>query len=154
MSVTLAVIILGVIQCLGFLGFSWLLRRYFDRKQAEIEAKVEAVIRGWVEAPEDGRMSKLGEFLDAVGSIIGRAAAHSIMGALSSQDGKAARLANDLSANAEAKQNPIMALLAGGKRGKGAAVMRLAELLGPMLSRAGGGSDNHGSGASDTFKLE
>lgn len=154
MSVILAAIILGCIQILGFVGLSWSLRLYFDRKQAEIESRIDATVRGWMEPTEDGKMSKFGELLDAAGSVIGRAAAHSIMGALSSQDGKAARLANDLSANVEAKQNPIMALLAGGKRGKGAAVMRLAELLGPMLSRSGGSGSNHTGGDSGGFKLE
>jgi hypothetical protein len=143
----IAAVLLGVIQLVGFAGLSWFLRLYFDRKQAEIEARLDAVVREWVVAESPDKPSKLALFIEAAGSTVGSAAARSIMATLSASDSHAARAANAAVDGLQAQQNPIIALLTGAKRGKGAAVMRLAEMLGPLLGGKGNGA---GDGAEYT----
>lgn len=146
-SLIVAAILLGLCQILGLVGLGWFLRVYFDRKQAEIEARLEGTLREWVTPAEEGKPSKFAEVLGGMGAVVGQAAARSIMSSLGADKAHVARAANGISDELEAQSNPIMALLSGGKRGKGAALQRLAELIMPMLGpRAGGPSSGNGSG--------
>lgn len=142
-SMIVAAILLGVCQIIGFLGLSLLIRRAINAKQREIEARAEAAMREWLEPKAEGKPSRFAELLDAGGTIIGAAAARSIMSALSADKSHAARVANGLTDELQGAQNPILGLLAGGKRGKGAAIARLAEVLGPMLVGRNGNNPVH-----------
>jgi hypothetical protein len=125
----LAAVILALTQILTGILVCWWIRRTIAAKQAEISQ----IWLDLIEQPDPTKPSRLALFVDTCGATIGSAAARSIMATLSTADGHAARAANTASDLIQAQNNPIMALLQGGKRGKGAAVMRLAELLGPML---------------------
>lgn len=125
-------------QIVGFAGLGWWLRLLADKKQRDIEAKLEASLRSWIEPGEGGKPSKFAQMLYASGEVIGQAAAKSLMGAIKQPDTAAARQGNMFAEDIIAQQNPLMGLLTGTKRGKGAALMRLAELLGPMLTGRNG----------------
>lgn len=151
----LAVILLAVCQVLGFVGLSWFLRLYFDRKQAEIEARITATLKDWMEQPAPDQPSKFAQLVQMAGTVIGSAAAHSIMASLNASDSHAARAANSAADSLQAQTNPLLALLAGGKRGKGAAVLRLAEMLGPLLTGAGRSGDNgHATDVAERLKRQ
>ena len=135
-----AALLLAFCQIVTVFGACLLLRRWINAKQAEIEAKAERALREWIESPKEGEPSKLAVMLDAAGAVVGSAAARSLMASFKQQSSSAAQVANGASDMLQAQQNPLVGLLAGGKRGKGAALLRLAELLGPML---GGKSGNH-----------
>jgi hypothetical protein len=138
-----AAILLGICQIVSMLGACLLFRMMVNAKQAEIEARAEKALRDWVESPKEGEPSKLAITLDAMGAVVGSAAARSLMASLKQQSSSVAKVANGISDEVGGATNPIMGLLMGGKRGKGAAVMRLAELIGPML---GGGAKDNGNG--------
>jgi hypothetical protein len=138
MLIAFCVILAAFIQgfCI-FAGIFWLYHREKRRASLLIEEK----LREWfTSAP--GEPHQAAKVLDAAGAVIGHAAARSIMANLSQQAGAVANVANGVSDQLQAQSNPLVGLLTGGKRGKGAAIMRLAELLGPMLQ---GG--NHGAPA-------
>jgi len=141
-SVIVAAIFLGICQLVGFYCLSLLIRRIINEKQAEIEARAEDALHKWIDAQPEGKPSKLAELLDVGGAVIGSAAARSIIAALGAQESHAARAANGLTDEIQGGQNPIMGLLSGGKRGKGAAMARLAQIIGPMLQ---GNHDNSGT---------
>jgi len=134
----ICLILLVFCQLCATLSAFWLLPRYLNRKQAEIEAKAEEVVRSWAESPKPGEPSKIALLLDSMGTVVGSAAARSLMLHLNQTVSSTAMVANGESAPLQAQQNPLLGLLMGGKRGKGAAVMRLAELLGPMLMKGNG----------------
>lgn len=121
-------------------GLNWMIGR--ERKR--INEILEALRHDWLDHAE-GQPHKLSQAIEAMGVVVGSAAARSIMASLNADASHAARAANSASDGIEGARNPILGLLAGGKRGKGAAVLRLAELLGPMLGSAGGKgeADNH-----------
>lgn len=132
------VILAGILQTIGVVvGIHWLI----GRERRRVADTLTDLQREWFEAPE-GEPHKAAKLLDAAGAVIGSAAARSIMASIGADASHAARAANSAADMIQGQQNPILGLLAGGKRGKGAAVMRLAEMLGPML--AGG---NNGNGA-------
>ena len=148
----LTVVLVGVCQIITMLGCVLLLRRIINAKQAELEAKAERMLRDWVESPEEGKPSKLGVTLDAMGAVVGSAAARSLMASIKQDASSMAKVANGAADVLQAQQNPIMGLL-GGKRGRGAAVMRLAELLGPMLaSNKGNGATTEHSSVHDRLQ--
>lgn len=123
---------------------------YAERLRASYEARLAALLREWGSPGADGGPSQLASLVDAAGTVIGRAAAQSIMASVSASDAHVARVANGLADEVQGRQNPVLGLLAGGRRGKGAAVARLAELLGPLLSSAGSpagevGNNGHSS---------
>jgi len=140
--VILTVVLFGVCQIITVFGACLLLRHFINAKQAELEQRAEKALRSWVEAEAEGKPSKLAVMLDATGAVIGSAVARSIMASLNVDQSHMAKVANGLTDQLQAEQNPVLALLAGGKRGKGAAIMKLAQILGPMLAGAGA---NHGS---------
>jgi len=133
--------LLALSQIIGLGVFSLLVRRYIDAKQAEIERRAEAAFRVWIEA-KPGEASKLAELVAVAGDVIGNAAAKALLARLAQGQSAVANVANGAAAPLEAAANPLLALLAGGKRAKGSAVLRLAELLGPMLAGGGHKADN------------
>jgi hypothetical protein len=78
--------------------------------------------------------------LDGMGTVVGSAAAKSLMASLKQTAGATANVANSVSDQLQAQGNPLLAMLTAGKRGKGAAVLRLAEMLGPMFAGKNGHS--------------
>jgi hypothetical protein len=118
-------------------------------KQAEIEAKIHDTLYDFVAPQGDGKASKLGDLLANAGLIVGQAAANTIMSNLNASNGHAVRAANDIAGAIDGQSSPlagVLGLLKGGRRGKGAAIGRLAEILGPML---GGGSAAGGNGSAE-----
>jgi len=145
----IAAIMLGLCQIVTFTGLACLFRMWADRKQSEIEQRIDAALHDWCDQPEEGMPSKLALAADAIGATVGAAAAKALMRSLKVDNSHVARVANGLSDEVQAEQNPLLGLLAGGARGKGAAVMKLAGLLGPMLAGKGSsgtdtGSNGHG----------
>lgn len=123
------------------LALQWSINRVIDRKQAEIELKIYTLVNEWISSPSEGKPSKLAEITAAAGTVVGQSAAHSIMQSLSTQQSHVTTLAQNVTGEIESQQNPLLAILQGGKRGKGAAVLKLAQLLAPMLQNMS--KDNH-----------
>jgi hypothetical protein len=146
----IAAILLGICQIVTVFGACWMLRRFFNAKQAEIEAKAEAALRSWIELQGENhdQPSKLALVLDSAGAVVGSAAARSLMASLKQSTSAPAQVANGIAEPMLAQQNPLLAMLTTGKRGKGAAVLRLAEMLGGVLGKpsdSGNGSHAQGS---------
>jgi hypothetical protein len=140
MLLVVSVFLAGFLQSICLVvGVGWLVRR---EKRAMAD-RLDALQHEWLDHDE-GQPHKLAQAIDAAGAVVGSAAARSIMASLGADASHAARAANGAADVMQAQQNPLLSLLAGGKRGKGAAVMRLAEMLGPMLSGAG---NHNGNGA-------
>lgn len=146
-NVVIAVVLMGFFQIGALLGVLFLLKRWAEAKQAEIEARMNAALRAWGEPQGEGKPSKAAEVLDAMGAVVGAAAARTIMSSLAADASHTARAANTLSDIAQGQSNPVLGLLTGGKRGKGAALARLAEIIGPMLSQNQGNHDQGTAGA-------
>jgi len=142
-----AAVLLSICQIVSIFGACLVLRHVINAKQAEIEAKVERALREWVESPEPGKPSKLALVLDSAGAVVGSAAARSLMASMKQDVSSVAHVANGASDLITAQQNPLVGMLTGGKRGKGAALMRLAELIGPMLGGKGSGNGTNDSGS-------
>jgi len=139
-----ALALVGLAPFLSVLLAYHLFTRAISIKQAELENRIQKTIATFVSSPEPGKPSPLGEILDSVGVVVGSAAARNIMKSLGGADGRAGIQAEAISGQLQAEQNPLVGLLSGGKRGKGAALMRLAELLGPMITQRGQFQDgNH-----------
>ena len=141
MDIIIAAIMVSLAQIMSFVAFGWLLRVWADRKQAEIERRIDTAIRSWVEPPEEGKPSQVALVMQEAGTVIGQAAARSIMATFGAEASHEARVANGASEVLEAQANPLMSFLAGGRRGKGAALQRLTQLVMPLLTKAG----NHGT---------
>jgi hypothetical protein len=137
----LTALLLGTVQILTFSAAFLIIRRAINQKQAEIEARIEETVRQWIEPQGEGKMSRLAEILARSGEVVGQAAARTIMTNLYTDKGHAVKAANGLVDEITGAQNPLLGLLQGGKRGKGAAIAKLAELLMPMLQgkQNGGG---------------
>jgi len=148
-NIIVAVLLLGFCQLVGCYCLSLLIRRAINAKQAEIEARAEAALHEWLDPGPDGGASKGAKVLDAAGAVVGSAAARSIMSALNAEKSHTARAANGLSDVIQAEQNPLLGLLAGGKRGKGAAIAKLGQLLQGMYSGGNSGGDGHASSVTD-----
>lgn len=147
--VLIAVALLALSQALT-LGLGLLVLRAWARGQ---KRQLEAQLHSWLEPQGQDRdkPSKLAEALATGGEIIGAAAARSIMASLNADKSHVARVANGLSDELQGQQNPILGLLAGGKRGKGAAIARLGQMLLPMLGGGLGQGPNtqHGDSGDD-----
>lgn len=155
-SILIALVLLVFCQFAAALMLAFLVKRALDRLRSDVESKISAAITDLVEQPEPDQPSKLAQLADLIGACVGSAAARSIMASLNADKSHAARAANGAADVLEAQANPLLALLAGSKRGKGAALMRLAQQLGPMLTGKGTGvqlplasGSNHGSGPGD-----
>jgi hypothetical protein len=134
----IALILLGIAQITVTIGVIFAARRYIEDKQAELEERATLILADWFNPASPTEASKMAALLDAAGAIIGGAAARSIMGSLGQRDSSVAKAANGAADEIEATQNPLMGLLGKSKRGRGAAVARLGQLLLPMLSNIGG----------------
>jgi hypothetical protein len=132
-----ALILLGICQILAPFGAFFVLRWYIEWKQSEIETRIETTLHQWIDQPAPDKPSKLAETLGAVGAVVGSTAAKSLMLSAQQQSSSLAQVANGIADPLAAQLNPLVALLGGGRRGKNSAVLRLAELLGPMLSGSG-----------------
>lgn len=133
-----AVVLLAVCQLAGGILAGILVSRKLDRIRTETRGEISRILTEWTHQPEAGKPSKAAELVDMIGAVIGSAAARSIMSSLKADDSHAAAAANKIADGIQAQQNPLLGLLTGGKRGKGAAVARLAEMLGGMLVGPGG----------------
>lgn len=135
------IIVLIGIQITSLFAFSIFLKRLLTSKQEAIETHISETIQDWIRLQGENRdqPSKLAMMLDGMGAVVGSAAARSLMASVKAGTVGENAMANTQASFIEAQQNPILALLQGGKKGKGAAVMRLAQLLGPMLSGSGNG---------------
>jgi len=145
--VVIVTVLVGACQIITLLGVALLLKRWADAKQAEIEARLSAALRAWGEPQGEGKPSKAAEVLDAMGAVVGAAAARTIMSSLAADASHTARAANTLGDIAQGQSNPVLGLLTGGKRGKGAALARLAEIIGPMLAQNQGNHNQGDAGA-------
>jgi hypothetical protein len=115
--------------------------KHAELKQAEIEGRLYETVNEWVKPGENNTQSKLAGVLESVGVVVGSSAARTLMASLNADNSHIAKTANGLLASAEAAKNPIIGLLRGGRRGKGAGLEGLAELLLPMLQSKGNGTD-------------
>jgi hypothetical protein len=149
-----AVILLALCTLLAPFGAFFVFRLYLNRKQAEIEGRLEDLARVWLVPPAPDQPHKLAEAVNQVGLIIGSAAARSLLASVKQDASSVAQVANGISDGVEAQHNPLKALISGGKRGKGAALLRLAELIGPMISHPGGNRqpDNGASSVASRIK--
>jgi hypothetical protein len=141
----IAAVLLGICQFASAFTLFLLFKYLMESKQKQLERRLEQAIKEWTYQPEPDKPSKLAVLVDSVGAVIGSAAARSLMSSMKQQSSSVAQVANGLSDQAQAQINPLAALVAGGKRGKGAALLRLAEIIGPMLSKQSG---SNGSGES------
>lgn len=138
-NVWIAVVLLAICQIAAGILAGILVNRRIDRIRAEIRTEIARILTEWTSQPDEGKPSKLAELVDMIGAVIGSAAARSIMATLNADQSHAARAANTLADGIQAQQNPLLGLLTGSKRGKGAAVARLAQLLGGMFTGSGSG---------------
>lgn len=139
-----AVILLCLCQIVTTFGACLILRRIIDAKQAELERRAEQALQNWITLQGDNKdqPSKLAMMLDGMGAVIGSAAARSLMASLKQSTSAPAQVAGSVSDQLMAQGNPLLAMLTAGKRGKGAAVLKLAEMLGGMMGKP---SDNGNS---------
>jgi len=139
-----AVVLLGVCQIITILGAVLLLRRFINAKQAEIEKRADEALQSWIglQGENKDQPSKLAMMLDGMGAVIGSAAARSLLNSLKQPASADAHVANGITDQLQAQANPLLALLTAGKRGKGAAMLRLADMLGGMFGKP---SDNGNS---------
>ena len=140
----LALIFLGLSQIISVLLAYRLFTRYISKKQAEIQEQVLDSLHRFVDSPGEGKPSQFAIILDSAGVVVGGAAARNIMKSLGGADGHAGNVASGIAGELQAQVNPLVGLLSGGRRGKGAAMMRLAELLGPMFNRNAPGANGGG----------
>lgn len=150
----IALVLLAFCQLVALVGIAWYFNRILERKQRILEDLVRSWIQTWLTPPGEGKPHKLAELIAAAGEVIGSSAARSIMASLNADKSHVARAANGIVDEAQAQANPILALLAGSKRGKGAALARLAELIGPALMGASGGLGGAGDNGRKTAVQE
>jgi hypothetical protein len=141
-----AVLLLGLCQIAFFVALAVLIRAWAARKQEEIEQRIDALVQEWVSQPAPNKPSKLALLVEAMGNTVGAAAARSIMATFKAESAHTAAEANRVAGDLEEANNPLMSVLAGGARGKGAAVMKLAQLLLPMIKGAGNHNADNGGG--------
>ncbi len=150
-----AIVLVGILQviALGYIAIRLknAISAGIEAKQTEISARLSEVIYDFVNPQEGGKPSKLAEVLQSAGVVVGSAAARSIMASINADSAHVARAANGVSDIIEAQQNPVAALLKGSRRGKGAAIQRLGEILLPLfqgkpveISGPGTTNGNHG----------
>jgi hypothetical protein len=134
------IILLIAIQILTPICVFLTIRRYIESKQAETEHRIEAALHDWIDPTPDGKPSKLAVSAEAIGAVIGSAAARSIMSNLAQLKSSEAQAANGIAGGLEAQQNPLLAIIGTTRKGKGAAFQRLIGYLGPMLMGKGNGT--------------
>ncbi len=146
MVLTLIVMFSGLI--LGLAGTGVIVSRgicsYFDRKQSQIELRLDAMIHDYIDPQGEGKPSRLADITTQLGMIVGAAAAQQIIKSLQTEQGHVGKTVNGLLA----EQSPLLGLLSGGRRGKGAGLAKLAEMLAPMM--AGGSGAGNGNNGNDS----
>jgi hypothetical protein len=143
----IAAVLLGICQFASAFTLFLLFKYLMESKQRQLERRLGQAIKEWTYQPEPDKPSKLAVLVDSVGAVIGSAAARSLMASMKQGSSSVAQVANGLSDQVQAQINPLAALVSGGKRGKGAALLRLAEIIGPMISKQSG---SNGGGESVT----
>jgi len=146
----IALALLQICQIATLLTSVLLIRRYVEKKQCQFEEKLADLVT----PPSEGAPSKLSLMIDAMGSVVGSAAARSLLATLQQRNSSVAQVANGQADLIQSQTNPLLTVLTGGKRGKHAAVARLAELLGPMLFKGGPGEGNNGNDRSVYERLK
>lgn len=141
----IAVALLCVCQFAAALLVLWGISRIIERQKAELSARARAALEEWLVPEAEGQPHKLAQLVAAMGEVIGSSAARSIMASLSADKSHVARVANGMTDELQGVQNPLVGLLAGGRRGRGAAVARLTQMLGAMFNNLGGQSNSPGS---------
>jgi len=136
-----AAILLIICQFAVNLCLLVLIRRYLSRKESAIRQEIEETVRDFVSSPSEGKPSKLAEYLQAMGSVVGSGAAHSLMASLQQSKSSMNQVANGIVSEMQGPENPILSFLSG-KRGKGSSLIQLANLLGPMLNKGNNGPSN------------
>lgn len=122
-----------------------LLPRWIARKQEDIERRLNETVHSWVDSPgvtDEGKPlpSKMAEVLEVMGVVVGSAAARSLRASLQQQASSQAQVANGALDQLQGAENPLLGLLAGGRRGKGAAIQALALKLWEMFPKGGAGN--------------
>jgi hypothetical protein len=151
--VLVCLILLIAIQILTPICVFVAIRRYIESKQAEIEHRVEVAIHDWVDASPSGTPSRLAVSAEAIGAVIGSAAAKSIMSNLAQLKSSEAQAANGIAGALEAQQNPLLAIIGTTRKGKGAAFQRLIGYLGPILMGKGNGAGGPEPPRQSSFSL-
>lgn len=142
-SIVVAVVLLCGCQIAGGILAGILVSRQIRRTKTEVRTEISQILVEWTTPAGEGKPSKAAELVDMIGAVIGSAAARSIMAQFNADASHAARAANTAADNIEAARNPLLSILTGTKRGKGAAVARLAEMLGGMFTGSGAGQQMH-----------
>lgn len=120
--------------------------KVIERKTSEIEGKVSAIVREFITNPDEHTPSKLAVMFDLFGATIAKGMVHEAAVQEKAEQSHVARVANNMLAEEQAYQNPILGILGKNKRGKNAAYVRLAEMIGQQLGAAGGGGNGAGGG--------
>ncbi len=152
---------IAVLLLLGIIGFAvlslpiaikWAIDSALTNQKRkirdEIQEELETLQIKWLLPASEGKPSHLAEIFDAAGRTVGTAAAQSIMRSFNAEKSHLSRVANEVGGEIVAEQNPMMGLLAGGKRGKGAAFTKLANMIAPMLANINPNHGNNGNGSS------
>lgn len=142
----LAVILLGICQFVGFVGFCWYLRLYFDRKQAQIVESVNAELAKLVAGEPCQSAAVLNAIGEHIGSVAGRTAKASLMADLSHVNRNANLDASDAQAAEIGSRHPALAAALGslGPRSK------KGLLNNPILQLAFSALTGGGPGGGDT----
>lgn len=114
------------------------IEKKINAKIDEKEQKFSQAIMSVIDSPDINTPSVLAQAVDQAGQVFARSLMKESAIQVKAENSHVARVANGISDEIEAQQNPLVALLAGNKRGKNSAVIRLAELLTPMLANKGG----------------
>lgn len=148
-------VIVGVIlgQLLGAIGVCVYLNWFLRREKNELRERLSAIVSEWT-ATDGEKPSKVAMLTDVAGETVGRAAARALMQQIGTANSHASRAANAVVAEAEGASNPLMSILAGagGPRGKNAGMLRLAQMLAPMLQNSGNGSNQSGPSIRDRLR--
>lgn len=149
----IAALVVCSVQIACFVGAGLWVQWQFRRKEAELREAANRLIREWFVPPAEDQPHKAAEVLAALGEVVGRTAAQSIMASIAAERASVARQANGAAEDIMAAQNPLLGLLSGGKKGKGAAIAKLAGLLGPMLAGPKGNGSDQAAGQSVRERL-
>ena len=153
-SVIVAVVLLGVCQCIAVFCGCLFLRQVLNAKQAEIEKKMSDAVHGFIDpgGPEGNEPSQLGKILQAAGVVMGSAAAKSLIDqyAAMTTHMKKAETSALTEIGAAGGISPLE-LLAKGK-GKGGGFAMLAQALLPMLGNMLQGQRGGGNGGSSSLR--
>jgi hypothetical protein len=132
-----------------------LFRRFFEAKQAEITQEIVTLVHLWVDPTPDGKASKVALYAEALGECVGSSAARSLVRTAQQLKSSESVVVNGIQAKLEAEDNPIMDLLTGSRRGKGAAFERLVGMASKYFTqhKSNGGDPGSGQPTQSSFSL-